>query len=299
MKRFHCVVSAGAATAALVVSTAFGHGYVGDRLFPPTITTDDPFAVDELSLNMTYFEQPGGDNEPATDQLSAGFEFVKEIFPRFAIGVSDAYFRNHTLGTGNQYGWDNVGVTVKYELWHNDPHEAIVSIGLDTDIGGSGSKTIADPTTVFTPTLFFGKGFGDLPDSASLLKPLAVTGTVGQTFPTDARVPNALNWGLAVEYSLPYLQNNVRDVGLPRPIARMVPLCEFAFESPENRGGGVTTGTINPGVLFETRMLQIGVEALIPVNNASGDNVGVTVQLQIFIDDLLPSVFGHPIFGKR
>ena len=25
------------------------HGFAGDRFFPPTITTDDPFAADELA----------------------------------------------------------------------------------------------------------------------------------------------------------------------------------------------------------------------------------------------------------
>ncbi|MGA2246926.1 MAG: hypothetical protein ABSH48_18190 [Verrucomicrobiota bacterium] len=29
------------------------HGFVGDRFFPPTIATDDPFAMDELSLPAT------------------------------------------------------------------------------------------------------------------------------------------------------------------------------------------------------------------------------------------------------
>jgi hypothetical protein len=281
-----------------MTAPALGHGYVGERFFPPTITTDDPFSVDEFSLSATHFRQPGDDDGPDTEQLSGGFEFVKEIFPRLAVGVSDNYFRNHTAGQNDQYGWDNIGVSVKYELWQNDPHEAIISIGLDTDIGRTNTNGVGGNTTTFTPTLFYGKGFGDLPDCLAYLKPFAITGTIGQTFPTDASEPNALEWAFAVEYSLPYLQSHVRDLGVP-VVKNLIPLMEFSFESPENRDGGVTTGTINPGVLLEMRTFQVGVEALIPINHESGDRVGVTMNLQIFIDDLLPKVFGHPIFGER
>ena len=59
----------------------------------------------------------------------------------------------------------------------------------------------------------------------------------------------------------------------------MIPLVEFSFDSPENRDGGETTGTINPGVLYETKYFQIGAEAIIPVNNATGHDVGAIIQI--------------------
>ena len=35
------------------------HGFEGERFFPPTIQTDDPFAVDELSLPVvSVFNNP-------------------------------------------------------------------------------------------------------------------------------------------------------------------------------------------------------------------------------------------------
>jgi len=63
-------------------------------------------------------------------------------------------------------------------------------------------------------------------------------------------------------------------------------------------GAGGTTGTINPGILYETKYFQIGAEAIIPVNGASGHDVGAVVQLQIFLDDIWPKIFGHPIIGS-
>jgi hypothetical protein len=77
----------------------------------------------------------------------------------------------------------------------------------------------------------------------------------------------------------------------------MIPLVEFAMQSLENRGGGGTTGTINPGVLWEGRYCQIGAEAVIPVNKATGPNIGIVFNVQIYIDDLFPKIFGRPLFG--
>jgi hypothetical protein len=71
---------------------------------------------------------------------------------------------------------------------------------------------------------------------------------------------------------------------------------EFNMNSPTNRFGGTTTGTIDPGVMWETQYAQFGVEAMIPANKTSGPNVGAVVQVQIYIDDIFPKIFGHPIF---
>jgi len=279
--------------------TARAHGYAGDRFFPPTITTDDPFAVDELALpTVSYFVNPADDGSPKTRETDISFEFDKEIFPRFALGVSNTYIFQKPDGERAITGWDNVELTAKYELWLSEPHEAIVSVGVKGDIGGSGRKTIADSFSTITPTFFFGKGFGDLPDSAGAFQPFAVTGTIGQSFPTSSEAANTLEWGFAVEYSLPYLQQHVRDIGLPEPFKNMIPLVEFSFSTDENRATrGITTGTINPGVLWETEYFQLGAEALIPVNGRTGPHVGAAVQMWIFIDDLFPKIFGHPVFG--
>ncbi|HEX4055141.1 MAG TPA: hypothetical protein VHX86_12835 [Tepidisphaeraceae bacterium] len=288
------------ATILAFASAACAHGFVGDRFFPPTIATDDPFAVDELDLpSVTAFGDPASDGTPGMRETDWGFEFDKEIFPHFALGISDDYVSQSGRGQSSNYGWDNIEISAKYQLWQNDPHEAIVSVGLVSDIGGTGSQDVADSVSTLTPTFYFGKGFGDLPESVNFLRPLAFTGTLGQSFPISGDDSNQFQWGFAVEYSLPYLQQNVKDIGLPAPFKDMIPLVEFAMATNENRdGGGLTTGTINPGVLWETPYFELGAEAVIPVNGHGGSNVGFILQTWIFIDDLFPKVFGNPIFGK-
>ncbi len=294
------LAASGAVLAAFNVGTncAEAHGFVGGYFFPPTIATDDPFATDELSFpSVSYIKNPAGDGSPPTGVTDIGFEFDKEILPKFAVGISGDYLYQKPDGQPATSGFDDFTVNAKYQLWQNDEHQAIFSIGGEWQIGGSGSKQVgADSANVFTPTIYYGKAFGDLPDGLNYAKPFAVTGTLGLECPTSGD-PNSLDWGFALEYSLPYLQQQVKDIGLPQPFKNMIPLVEFSMSSPFNRGGGFTTGTINPGILYESKYFQIGAEAQIPVNGASGHQVGFTVQLQVFIDDIWPKVFGHPIFG--
>lgn len=283
------------ATIGFGMTTALAHGFVGDRFFPPTIATDDPFATDELLLPSVSYSKSS--DSPPVGTTDVGFEFDKEIFPKFALGVSGDWLNQRQDGVPSSSGFDNFTVSAKYQLWQNDTHEAIFSIGGEWEIGGSGSKHVgADSTSTFTPTIYFGKGFGDFPDALKYAKPFAITGTVGEDLP-DSADPDSLEWGFALEYSLPYLQQQVKDIGLPEPFKNMIPVVEFSFDSPENRGGGETTGSINPGILYETKYFQIGAEAIIPVNSASGKDVGAVVELQIFLDDIWPKWFGHPLIG--
>ena len=109
-----------------------------------------------------------------------------------------------------------------------------------------------------------------------------------------------LQIGLAIEYSLPYLQSVVRDVGLTAPFDRMIPIVEIALERPLNRVDDRRfTGSINPGVLWAGRYVQIGLEAIVPINRRSGSGVGAVVQLHFFLDDLFPSSLGRPLIGDR
>ena len=107
-----------------------------------------------------------------------------------------------------------------------------------------------------------------------------------------------LEWGFALEYSLIYLQSQVQDLHLHAPLDRLIPLVEFALETPLTRGEeGQTTGTINPGVIWGGKYFQVGVEAVIPINEGTGNNVGVIAQLHFFVDDLFPHSLGRPLFG--
>ena len=297
---------------------AYGHGFAGARFFPATLSTDDPFVSDELSLpTVSTIRTP---DDGGTHETDISVDISKRITPDFAIEIGDSFTALNPHDGPAANGFSNLELGGKYQLLKNGEHEAIVSIGLGVEVGGTGSRSVgADSFSTWAPGIFFGKGFGDLPVAVRFLKPFAITGQLGVEIPTSAstrsvtvdvqtgerdieieRHPDVLEWGFALEYSLIYLQSQVQDLHLHAPLDRLIPLVEFALETPLNRGEEEqTTGTINPGVIWAGKYFQVGVEAVIPINERTGNNVGVIAQLHFFVDDLFPNSLGRPLFGGR
>jgi len=295
---------------------AFGHGFAGARFFPATLSTDDPFVADELSLpTVSTIRTP---DDGGTRQADISVDISKRITPQFAIEIGETLTALNPHERRAVNGFGNLELSGKYQFLKNDAHEAIVSLGLGVEIGGTGSSSIgADSFSTWAPGIFFGKGFGDLPEVLRFLKPFAITGLAGVQIPTSVstrnvtvddrtgereveieRHPDVLEWGFALEYSVIYLQSQVQDMHLPAPVDRLIPLVEFALETPLNRGArGQTTGTINPGVIWAGKYFQVGAEAIVPINERTGTNVGVIAQLHFFMDDLFPHSLGRPLFG--
>ncbi len=302
---------------------ALAHGMAGKRFFPATLATEDPFVADELSLpTVSTFKEPASGDEPATQETEISAELAKRITPELGIALEEAWVRLDRAGGGTENGLANLGVGLKYQFLKSAAHEAIASVGMGLEIGGTGNHRVeADPFCTLAPAFLFGKGFGDLPDRLRYLRPLAVTGVAELQIPTRARTtrtnvaiedgeleveteieqhPTMLGWGLAVEYSIPYLQAHVKDVGLGRPFNRLIALVEFPMATPLNRGArGETMGTVNPGILWAGKSFQIGVEAIVPVNRRTGDHVGVLAQVHFYLDDLFPNSLGRPLFRRK
>ena len=318
---FSLPVAAGAflallAGAALPPHTATAHGFAGARFFPATLTTDDPFVADELSLpTLQTFHTP---DNGGTREFDVSIDIAKTITPYLDIEIGQDEVNLFAHQGHRKTGLSNLELGSKFQFYVNASHETILSLGIDADVGGTGSRQVGrDPFTTFSPGLFFGKGFGDLPDSVAFLRPLALTGNISVDLPTSASTRSfgdvdpstgirdvdidrnavALETNFALEYSLIYLQDNVKNIGLRAPFNRMIPLVEAVVTTPLDRGqDGLTTASINPGVIWSGSVCQFGVEALIPVNARSGSRVGVLAQFHIYLDDLLPGIF-HPIFG--
>jgi hypothetical protein len=301
-----------AVAAAFVLSgNAFAHGFAGKRFFPATLATDDPFVADELSLPTIQWQRlPASGEGPGGSETDFTIDIAKRITENFGIEIGTTYKSIRPDDAGTQNGFDNLAIGLKYKLFQDDVHEAIASVGIDWDVGGSGSRHVgAESFSTVTPSVFFGKGFGDLPARLKFLRPLAITGLVGYGIPTrsstttvsdegDAEVerhPHTLEWGFAIEYSLPYLQSFVQDAGLKAPFNRMIPIVEFSMSTALDRGQNGTTGTVNPGVLWAGQSIQLGIEAVIPVNRRSGNSVGVLAQLHFFLDDIFPRSLGRPL----
>ncbi len=288
---------------------ALAHGFAGKRFFPATLATDDPFVADELSLPTVSRRTLAAEaDSSAVSQSAVSIDFAKRITSNFGIEVG-ATWLDLKSAEGTRRGFDNAALGAKYQFHLDEERESIASIGVDWDIGNTGARSVgAETFGTLTPVLFAGKGFGDLPSSMRYLRPLALTGSLGVGIPSRSGTtvdkggnvstephPHTFNLGLAIEYSLPYLQSFVKDVGLGEPFNRLIPIVELDLSKPYDRGAGPWTGTVNPGLLWAGRTVQLGLEAVIPVNRATGGGAGALFQLHFFLDDLFPRSLGRPL----
>lgn len=312
----------GLSVALVPFNESLAHEIVGNRFFPATLEVDDPGVNDELSFPTVSSFKTGDD--PSFRQRDFSGEFSKRITEAFAISIGSTYSSLRSaggpIGMGAS-GFQNLETTFKYRVFKDPAREFVMSVGLSVEWGGTGAQSVgADPFNTYTPTIWFGKGLGDLPDTLSWIRPVAITGQVGYAIPgrnstttfgidpdtgdqiTDTEFhPRVLNWGGTIQYSMPYLKSAVVDLGLPDFVNHLIPLVEASLQTPVSNAltsGTVTTGTINPGVLWVGNSFQFGIEALIPINRKSGTNVGVIAQLHFYLDAIDPRGIGKPIFGN-
>lgn len=295
-----CAQAALCAAASLAVFSpaAMAHAVAGDRVFPATLAVDDPGVGDELDVQFGHIKSPtdGGDSMNVN---SASYEWGKLITSNLAFSLGGRHVNQNAPDGGSARGWDNTAVGLKYLAYVNAKHEFMASVGLTAELGGTGSKAIGSAYSTFTPNVYFGKGFGDLPASLGYLRPLAVTGQLGPniTTATSDTGPDSFGWGFTVQYSIPYLQSQVKDLHLPEPLAHLTPIVEFPMSTcTAGACSGQTTGTINPGLIWTNRYGQFGIEAQIPVNRASGTHTGVLLEAHLYFDDVLPRSLGKPLF---
>jgi hypothetical protein len=210
-----------------------------------------------------------------------------------------------------------VELGLKYKIYVNPEHEFMLSLGVFREFGRTGASgdTAAaldvDQTSSTTPTIFWGKGFGDLP--IGLLRPLAITGTLGYSiadqklkvtgFDPDTGNPlfnngtsNLWTGGLSLQYSMRYLQGQVKDFGFPEFVNRLTPVVEVAWSSPASKPNQTSTQyLIGVGINYTAQAYAVGVEMLIPGNKQTGSHLGVIAQFHLYFDDLLPNSLGKPI----
>lgn len=264
-------------------SIALSHGLAGNRYFPPTITVDDPYAANEVHMILGRVANTGLGNSNTNAGNAALVGVGIEPADGFGIALDGLYREPNANITPQANGFDNLYYTVKKELTINDTHEYAVTIGVKGQIGGTGTKG-GDSYSTYAPTIYYAKGFGDLPRSLDLLRPLALTGILGYQIPTDQSQPKAFNWGFTVQYSFLYLDKHVQPTGWNDFFNRLVAVVEFPMQTCLNtRCAGQVTGSVNPGVVWVGDHFNLVAEAVFPVNSQSGASNGMLFQIHKYL----------------
>jgi hypothetical protein len=295
-------LAAGALAGAVVAggtAAAHAHAVCGDRIFPATLAIDDPGVTDELALpTLEWLPQ----NSDGVGEFDASVSWSKTIFPNLAvsIGAGPTWLR-----TPSGFGWDALDTEAKYQFFCIPQLEFMGSVGFDVSWGGTATGAQVGSPNMYSPVLDIGLGFGALPTSMNLLRPFAITGELSTTTPGQAewggdQFATSFNWGFTLQYSLPYFNSRIGAINNDL-LKHLIPTLEVAFSTPTANaapGTSGTTGTIQPGVVYMADKWQVAVEAVIPVNGASGHGAGVIAQLDLFMDDIFPESLGKPIFPQ-
>ena len=311
------LLAALAGVSLLPVQPVFAHGFAGPHMFISTLLIDDPNVADEASVpTFMWLPQPS-DTNPAPELYNLDFEFDKRITENFGFSVNGGYQWLQTPGAKTANGWQNVEVGLKYKPFVSAEHEFMVSVGVFREFartganGTNGGVLGNDDSSSTTPTIFWGKGFGDLP--IGFLLPLALTGTLGYSIADkklkvtgtdpDSGDPlfnngtfNQWSGGLSLQYSIRYLQSQVKDLGLPEFVNRLTPVVEVAWSSPASKPNQSSTQyLVGAGINYTATNYAVTVEALIPGNKQTGSHMGVIAQFHLYFDDLFPNSLGKPI----
>jgi hypothetical protein len=265
--------------------------YVGDRFFASTLATTVPTAAD-------FYNPPGFVKLPdtaTTREVDFPTTYSRLVTKDLGVFFTETFRVIEDANRGTRSGFDNFVIGAQYQLYTNPEHQFVVTVGGTAAIGGTGSPGIASSFSTLTPTIYIGKGFGDLPDSMAWLRPLTISATAAVAVPTDASTltstslgsvnlpvetgafnslttlptgpttlaatinPKILQLGFALEYSLVTNQYTGANRTGTRYPEGWVPLVEFTTSTPLNGPlAGRTTGTVNPGVIWVSRYLQVG-----------------------------------------
>jgi hypothetical protein len=186
---------------------------------------------------------------------------------------------------------------LKYNILCIPQAEFMASVGFDISWTGTGTQAGSGSQNTYAPALNAGMGFGTLPESMKYLRPFAITsqfdvGAPGRSWTNDGDpIATTFDWGFTLQYSLPYFNAHVAEID-NEFLRHLIPIVEVNFATPVSNagpGGQITTGAVQPGLIYEAGSWQVALEAVIPINGASGHGVGVVGELHFFLDDILPT----------
>jgi hypothetical protein len=286
------------AIAALVtsflVTDAHPHGVVGQRSFIEPFITEDVNPKNEFVI-----ARPEWDSSRDRHSLSYGFGLEKKLADYFSLTLDTEW--DHISPSASdepsQSGFNNLGITLKYAFFVNPTHEAIVSFAVESTAPTGTQDVGAEKDWSFKPFFLYGKGFGDLPDGLEYLRPLAVAGDFGPEVSTAAGTPTTFVHNIAIEYSIPYLQAAVKDLGLGWPFNDLIADGEFNFEHGlRGEEKGVNKVIATPGIVYMDRWVELGVAGRFPLTGSAHDELqtGVIFIVDLFIDDIWPASTWQP-----
>jgi len=274
----------------------WAHGVVGDYVFLEPLITEDPTPANEFDIL-----QPGWTRSADGRSLVLATSIEKVLaldsagVPRFSIGGGTDWSYQSPKADANQNGFDDLEVFAKYAFLMVPEHEFLMSIVLDAELPTGNPRVEEQQHTSIGPSLLWEKALGDLPNTPFLkyFRPIGLQSALGYLPAVDGHTSHQLSFNQVVEYSLPYLSNNVQDLGLRPPFRNLFLFTEFGYTQllagppHETFPNWVAT----PGIAYVGYRFEVSVGTQFALNDASrpGTHAAVLGLLDIFYDSIIPA----------
>jgi hypothetical protein len=214
--------------------------------------------------------------------------------PRFSIGAASSWVHESPNGSPSDHGFDNLELSAKYAFLIIPEHEFLASFATRFQLP-TGSQTIEEENhTSVGPEILWEKGLGDLPNSPTLkyLRPIGLQADVAYLPALHGATHHVLSADGVIEYSLPYLSNNVQDFGLKPPFRNLSLFTEFNYSQLIKGPPGETLPNFvaTPGIAYVGYRFEVSLGTQLALNNASipGTHAAVIGLVDIFYDSIIP-----------
>jgi hypothetical protein len=301
MNKF-CATLCAALLAILPAQYASAHAVAGARIFVNTLEIDDPGVGDEANIPILSVQSPDGQ----TTDIGSNWEYDKTITSNFGLGAGTDYdFLLQDQGKDHG-GFGSPYLQAKYRWILLPEHEFMSSVQVTRNFGRAGTAGFDDGFNSTTVSGFFGKGLGDIPWSP--IRPFAITGELDYNIP-DAGIASGAGdvttWsgGLTLQYSIPYLESQIKDYGFGPVLANLTPVVELGWSSAAGRSAFTptnhpTTYIIGTGAVWTGEKYSFSAELLWPLNGTTAHGLGAIGQFHLYFDDLFPNSLGKPLIGS-
>lgn len=280
-----------------LASRASAHGVVGDYIFLEPIVTQDPTPANELDILQPSWVRSSDAN---TYSIASSIEKVLYIddqhVPRFSIGGGSAWHYISPYHGRSLNGVDVVSMFAKFALFYSLEHEFLTSLALQIQLPLGSSDIEGQHHTSVGPVLLWEKGMGDLPPGGFIqyLRPFGIQSDFGYVPAVDGHTSHHMFADGIIEYSLPYLSNNVKDIGLKPPLRNLFLFNEINYDQLLTGPKGQTFPTLlaTPGIAYVGYHFELAVGTQFALNNASrpGNHAAIVGLVDIFYDSIFPHV---------
>ena len=282
----------------------WAHGVVGDYVFLEPIITQDPTPANELDiLQPSWVRGSDGNSYSIAFSLEKVLWIDENHMPRFSIGGGSGWQHQSPFrGPGSQ-GFAGSTILAKWAFFYSLEHEFLASLSMQIQLP-TGNTGIQDSShTRLGPVFLWEKGMGDLPNWSVLkyLRPLGIQTDFGYVPAIGGPTEHHMFADAVIEYSLSYLSNNVKDIGLKWPLRNMFLFNEINYDQLITGPSGQRFPSLlaTPGLAFVSYHFEVALGTQFALNNAAvpGNHAAIVGLIDVFYDSIIPK-FGNWTINK-